>query len=79
MIAMFQQLMRFLVERLDPAIDLPGSTLLLITTSNSIAYFEAMGAHGGRFEPRIIDGIFDSFWRGIKPAGETETFFLQRV
>jgi AcrR family transcriptional regulator len=69
MITMFQQLMRFLADRLDAIQNLSGATLLLIATANSIASFEAMGAHGGKFESVMIDGIFESMWRGLKPSG----------
>jgi AcrR family transcriptional regulator len=67
MIAMIQQLMRYLAGRLDPGQDLNGTTLVLITTSHSLASFEAMGAHGGRFERVMVDSIFETMWKGMKP------------
>ncbi len=73
MITMFQQLMRFIVEHLDSERDPAGATLLLITSAHSLAYFEGMGAHGGRFEPFMIDQILDQLWRGMKPVeGQTK-------
>jgi AcrR family transcriptional regulator len=72
-IAMFQQLMGFLIDRLDPDRQPSGATLLLIAAAHSIASFEAMGAYGGRFEDGLVDNIFDCIWQGMKPKIDRTT------
>lgn len=69
MIGMFQRLMHFLRDRLDPDQDVSSAVLLLITSANSIAYFEGLGAHNGRFEDFIVDGMVRHIWEGLKPKG----------
>jgi AcrR family transcriptional regulator len=70
LIAMFQQLTRFLVDRLDPDQQPSGAALLLIAAAHGIASFEAIGAYDGRFEDGLVDNIFDLMSQGIKPKAD---------
>lgn len=46
----------------------PGAAALLIwSTAHSIAFFEHLGAHGGRFDPSIIQATLDTLWRALEP------------
>jgi AcrR family transcriptional regulator len=62
---MFEQLNRFLHDRLDPDQEPGGAALLLITSAHSIASLEAMG-----FEAIVVDSVFESIWRGMKPNAD---------
>lgn len=52
--------------RLGP-IDMRGASLLIWCLAQSIAFFERLGAHGGRFDPAIIQATIDCLWKGLAP------------
>jgi AcrR family transcriptional regulator len=48
-----------------------GPTVLtLVATAHSLALFEMIGAHGGRFDEGIVRAMVRSLWSGIAPQGE---------
>lgn len=60
-----------LAERLAGRIGIvdPGAAALLAwSTAHTIAFFEHMGAHGGRFDARIIQATLQCAWHGLAPA-----------
>jgi len=49
------------------AIDPQAASLLVWSFAQSIAFFEKLGAHGGKFAPEIIQGAIDCMWNGLAP------------
>lgn len=46
----------------------PGAMALTIwSTAHSIAFFEHLGAHGGKFDPAIVQATMDALWDGLGP------------
>ena len=44
------------------------AALALFTATHGIAYFELMGAHGGRFNDEMVEATAATLWRGFRPA-----------
>ncbi len=49
------------------AIDPRGASLLVWSFAQSIAFFEKLGAHGGKFDPEIIQSTIECMWKGLQP------------
>ncbi|MBZ5602509.1 MAG: TetR/AcrR family transcriptional regulator [Acidobacteriia bacterium] len=48
----------------------PGATALAIwSVAHTITFFERMGAHGGKFEDRILRATVECLWKGMSPQG----------
>lgn len=46
----------------------PGAAALIAwSTAHTIAFFELMGAHGGKFDPQIVKATVDAAWLGLAP------------
>lgn len=60
------QVMEFF--RLNRSPDPAGAALLLLGTMRSVASFERLGAHGGKFDPEIIRRTVRTLWNGVRPA-----------
>jgi len=46
----------------------PGAAALLVwSTAQSLAFFERLGAHRGKFQPEIIDATIECMWKGLAP------------
>lgn len=60
------QVMEFF--RLNRSPDPSGAALLLLGTMRSVASFERLGAHGGKFDPEIIRRTVRTLWNGVRPA-----------
>ena len=46
----------------------PGAAALMAwSTAHTIAFFEHMGAHGGRFDAHIIEATLQCAWHGLAP------------
>lgn len=67
MVALRVQLMRFFA--LNGAPDPSAAALLLIGTMQSVAAFERLGAHGGRFPRELVERAVGGMWGGIRPPG----------
>ena len=52
--------------RLGP-VDMRGASLLIWSFAQSLAFFERLGAHGGRFDPAIVQATIDCIWEGLAP------------
>jgi AcrR family transcriptional regulator len=50
------------------AVDPRGAALLIWATAHMIAFFEQLGAHGGRFDPAIVRAAVECLWEGFAPA-----------
>jgi AcrR family transcriptional regulator len=48
----------------DPAY----AALTLFAAAQGLAVFERLGAHGGRFEERMVEGTWSAMWTGLRPA-----------
>jgi len=48
-------------------VDPGGAALLIWATAHMIAFFEQLGAHGGRFDPKIIRAAVKCLWQGLAP------------
>lgn len=48
----------------DPAY----TALALFAAAQGLAVFERLGAHGGRFEERMVEGTWSAMWAGLRPA-----------
>jgi AcrR family transcriptional regulator len=44
-----------------------GAALLIWSTAQSVALFERMGAHGGKFAPEIVGWTLQCLWQGFRP------------
>ena len=55
-----------LAGRLGP-VDMRGASLVIWAFAQSIAFFERLGAHGGHFDPEIIQVSIDCLWNGLAP------------
>jgi|SRR5581483_443061 len=51
--------------RLDS--DPRGAALAIWSVAQSVAFFERLGAHGGKFAPEILDWTIDCLWTGLQP------------
>jgi AcrR family transcriptional regulator len=72
MLLLRRQLVEFLVReqragRLG-AVDPGAAALLIWSTANSIPFFERLGAHGGKFEPKLVRAMIRALWDGLDPA-----------
>jgi AcrR family transcriptional regulator len=56
--------------RLGP-VDPRGASLLVWSFAQSIAFFERLGAHGGKFDPDILDATIECMWRGLAPKSQS--------
>jgi len=52
--------------RLGP-VDMRGASLLVWSLAQSLAFFEKLGAHHGKFEPEIVQSAIDCIWTGLAP------------
>jgi AcrR family transcriptional regulator len=51
----------------------PGAAALVVwSTANSIAFFERLGAHHGRFGDEMVRKTVRCFWNGLAPAPATQ-------
>jgi AcrR family transcriptional regulator len=47
----------------------PGAAALLVfALAESVAFFEKMGAHGGRMPDTVLERAIEALWRGLSPA-----------
>lgn len=49
-------------------VDPGAAALLLIASAHSLAIFERLGAHGGRFQPEIVRRTVECLWQGLTPG-----------
>ncbi len=48
---------------------LPGAAALLVwSTAHTIAFFESLGAHGGKFDTEVIRATIRAMWQGLAPT-----------
>lgn len=47
------------------AVDPGAAALLLWSTAQTVAFAEQLGAHGGRFDPKIISAAVQCLWDGL--------------
>lgn len=52
---------------------------LLIAAIHSIALFELMGVHGGRFPDKGIDRVVSALWNGLAPIASTASKVRRRA
>jgi hypothetical protein len=71
MSALRRDLMAFLAAQRDAGrianVDPGGAAMLLIATAHSVAIFERLGAHEGRFPPVIVHRAVECLWEGMRP------------
>jgi len=71
MIALRRELVEFMMERKAAGeigdIDAGAAALLVWSTAQAIAFFERLGAHGGRFDPEIVRKTIACMWQGLAP------------
>jgi AcrR family transcriptional regulator len=49
----------------------PGAAALLIwSVANTIAFFERLGAHGGKLPDPVIEDAVQTLWNGLRPAAK---------
>ncbi len=47
----------------------PGAAALVVwSTAHTVVFFERMGAHDGRMDPKIIRETVRAMWEGLKPG-----------
>ena len=52
----------------------PGAAALLVwSTAQSIAFFESLGAHSGKFDPEIVRAAVRCMWQGMAPPVKATT------
>jgi len=57
--------------RLGP-VDPAGASLLVWSLAQALAFFERLGAHGGKFDPEIVRATIDCMWTGLAPPTRSE-------
>ncbi|MGA2578015.1 MAG: helix-turn-helix domain-containing protein [Bryobacteraceae bacterium] len=72
MLLLRRQLVEFLVKeqragRLGP-VDPGAAALLIWSAAHSIPFFERLGAHGGKFDPKLVRAMLRALWDGLDPA-----------
>ncbi len=65
MVAMRRNVVHFFIANHAP--DPQAAALLLIASTQSLAMFERLGAHGGRFPDAMVQRMIDSLWRAVRP------------
>jgi AcrR family transcriptional regulator len=69
--ALRRGLVAFFVRERDAgrlgSIDPAAAALLVFALAESTAFFEQMGAHGGRMPDAILERAIDALWRGLAP------------
>jgi AcrR family transcriptional regulator len=69
--ALRRRLVQFMVEEQRAgrigSVDPGAAALLVWSTAHSVAFFELLGAHGGRFDPRIVRATVRCLWKGLAP------------
>lgn len=48
-------------------VDPGGAALLVWSTAHAVAFFERLGAHGGKFDPEIVRRTVQCLWDGLAP------------
>jgi len=48
-------------------VDPRGASLLIWSFAQAIAFFERLGAHGGKFDPEILQVAVECMWKGLAP------------
>ncbi len=71
MVTLRRRLVEFVLQeqragRIGP-VDPGGAALLIWATAHMIAFFEQLGAHGGRLDPKIIRAAVKCLWEGFAP------------
>ena len=75
MIVLRRELVQFLADQIRQGqigrhVDPGAAALLIWSTANTIAFFERMGAHDGKFNPEVIHKTIEAMWDGLAPHGE---------
>lgn len=53
----------------------PGAAALMVfSLAQCVAFFEQLGAHGGRFPPQILERSVQCLWDGLAPPKPRESF-----
>ena len=73
--ALRNELMQFfhaerIAGRVGP-VDPGAASFMVWSAAHSIAFFEHLGAHGGKFDPQVIDSIIRGLWAGLAPKTES--------
>ena len=63
MVTLRRRLVEFVVQE-----QRAGAALLIWATAHMIAFFEQLGAHSGRFDPKIIRSAVNNLWQGLAPG-----------
>jgi AcrR family transcriptional regulator len=48
-------------------VDPGGAALMIWSTALAVAFFERLGAHDGKFDPKVIHNTVRCMWDGLKP------------
>lgn len=48
-------------------VDPRGAALLVWSLAQSVAFFERLGAHQGKFSPELLKWTIDCLWTGLRP------------
>lgn len=59
------------------SVDPRGAALLVWSLAQSIAFFEKLGAHHGKFDPEIIHATIECMWQGLAPRSRRP--YLKRI
>ena len=66
-----RQLVEFLVREQQAgglgAVDPGAAALLIWSMAHSIPFFERLGAHGGKFDPKLVRAMVRALWDGLDP------------
>jgi len=77
MIALRRELVQFLADQIQQGqigshVDPGAAALLIWSTANTIAFFEHMGAHDGKFSSEVIHNTIAAMWEGLAPSKAPE-------
>ncbi|MBL8214000.1 MAG: hypothetical protein JNK87_24990, partial [Bryobacterales bacterium] len=73
LVVLRRQLVEFMVDQqrqgaLGP-VHAGAAALTVWSTAMTVAFFELLGAHGGKMDASIVEAAVDCFWRGLEPKG----------
>ncbi len=71
LVVLRRQLVEFMVDQQRQGAMGPvhagAAALTVWSTAMTVAFFELLGAHGGRMDASIVEAAVDCFWRGLEP------------
>ena len=73
LVVLRRQLVEFMVDQQGQGalgrVHAGAAALTVWSTAMTVAFFELLGAHGGKMDASIVEAAVDCFWEGLQPKG----------